>query len=33
MQCTEYKSKTLTKYEAEKAEENRADADDVVEVT
>ena len=33
MQCVEYKTKALMKYEAKKAEVNEADADDAVEVT
>ena len=33
MKCTEYKDKTLMKYEADKAKENGADSYDAVEVT
>ena len=33
MQCVEYKSKTLMKYEAEKEEENEDDTYNNVEVT
>ena len=33
MHFTEYKSKTLMKYEADKAGENGADSDDTMEVT